>query len=134
MKQSIVWETDKIHFYLMSTYILCLSSMIMEKSVVFIICFAQGAMSFFTKRMGDYSVSEKVEFEDSDGVLHPHDCTWIGGEKLKKFLQDMYGPNGRNYQSPGVNICLDSGAGKFLVGVSGYDRAKMGDPTGTDNT
>ena len=62
---------------------------------------------------------EDIEFEDSNGVLVPTPCTWIGGEKLRKFLWDIYGPNGRNYQQISVNVCLDSGVGKFLVRASG---------------
>ena len=81
--------------------------------------------------MGSYCETETHKFMDSDGELKDHECTYVGGEKLKQFLKDMYGPGGRNYAEPAVNLSLDSGQGKFLVCSSGWDKSRMGDPTGT---
>ena len=84
-----------------------------------------------TIKMGFYCVTETLKFKDSDGQLKDHECTYIGGDKLKQFLRDMYGPDGRKYAEPAVNVSLDSGQGKFLVCCSGWDKSRMGDPTGT---
>ena len=50
-------------------------------------------MREFSQSMGEYSKSGKIDLMNLSGEIVPIHCTWIGGDKLKKFLLDMYGPN-----------------------------------------